>query len=221
MKRSLLDFAGIRRWLDGKGVLVQGPAGPPRVALTFDDGPHPIHTPRLLRILESHGIPATFFLSGSRARRHPAIVGAIAAAGHQVGTHGHHHFPWTLRPWLRRDLEASITAITDAGAPRPTVARPPFGWLDDRVLRICAELGLRVALGDVYVRDTTRPGTLEIVRRVERRVVPGSVIILHDGGWRDGVDREQTLSALEDLVPRIRQRGWGFARLDDWAPARR
>ena len=71
-----------------------------------------------------------------------------------------------------------------------------------------------MALGDVYVRDTTRPGTGEIVRRAQRRIRPGSVIILHDSGWRLGVDREQTLAAVESLVPWIRSQGLDLDRLD-------
>jgi len=214
VKQSLLDFATVRRWLQRRGVLVRGPSDPPRVALTFDDGPHPTITPRLLDRLAAWDVPATFFLLGTRARRHPAVVRAITDGGHQIGTHGHRHLPWTLQPWLAHDLRTSLEAIVDAGAPRPTVARPPFGWLNDPVLRTCAGMGLRVALGDVYPRDTTRPGIASIVGRIQRRTRAGSVIILHDSGWRDGVDREQTLAALETLVPWIRDEGWGFTRLD-------
>lgn len=184
------------------------------LALTFDDGPHPVHTPHLLSVLREHGVTAVFCLWGAHALDHPEIVRAIVADGHQLGNHGMHHDDMTDWPAerVRADLAETTAAIRAAvpGAPIPYF-RAPFGrW--GCTPEVARGLGM-VPLGwRVEAEDWEPPGTAELVHRVESRLTPGSVVLLHDGGG----DRSQTVEAVAALLPRLTARGWHFS-----GPARR
>jgi peptidoglycan-N-acetylglucosamine deacetylase len=184
------------------------------VALTFDDGPHPVHTPRLLSVLREHGVTAVFCLWGAHALAHPEIVRAIVADGHALGNHAMHHDDMTDWPAerVRADLEATSAAIRAAvpGAAVPYFRAPYGRWgCSPEVAR---RLGM-VPLGwRLAVEDWEPPGTAELLRRLETGITPGSVVLLHDGGG----DRGQTVEAVDLLVPRLRSRGWRFTQ-----PARR
>ncbi|MFG1805573.1 polysaccharide deacetylase family protein [Streptomyces sp. NPDC049040] len=184
------------------------------LALTFDDGPHPVHTPHLLSVLREHKVTAVFCLWGAHALAHPEIVREIVADGHQLGNHGMHHDDMADWPAerVRADLESTTAAIRAAvpGVPVPYF-RAPFGsW--GRTPEVARELDM-VPLGwRVAAEDWELPGTEVLVRRVETRLSPGAVVLLHDGGG----DRSQTVEAVARLLPRLTARGWRFTD-----PARR
>ncbi len=172
------------------------------LVLTFDDGPGPTLTPKLLRLLASHGARATFFLTGFRARRHPEVVDAVVTAGHEVGCHGHDHVnAWRCWPW--RAVADITNGYRDLArwVPPDGPFRPPFGKMTPLTL---AALGRRgapigwwtIAAGDVR-RDPPPPGTA-----AERAVRDGGgVILLHDfdggGQERDSFVIEATTRLLE------------------------
>lgn len=178
------------------------------LSLTFDDGPHPVHTPRLLEVLRRHGVTAVFCLWGEHALAHPEIVRAIAADGHLLGNHGMRHDDMSDWPAerVRADLEATSAAVRAAA---PDVAIPyfraPYGsWgCSPEVARSLGmvPLGWRLAVG-----DWEPPGVPELVRRVEEGLTPGAVVLLHDGGG----DRGSTVDAVALLLPRLAARGWRF-----------
>jgi peptidoglycan/xylan/chitin deacetylase (PgdA/CDA1 family) len=178
------------------------------LALTFDDGPDPVHTPHLLSVLREHGVTAVFCLWGAHALAHPEIVREIVADGHTLGNHGMHHDDMADWPAdrVRADLEATTAAIRAAvpDAPIPYF-RAPFGsW--GGTPEVARTLGM-VPLGwRVSVEDWEPPGTAELVRRVESRLTPGAVLLLHDAGG----DRSQTVEAVACLLPRLTARGWHF-----------
>lgn len=184
------------------------------LALTFDDGPHPVHTPHLLSVLREHGVTAVFCLWGAHALDHPEIVREIVADGHLLGNHGMHHDDMT--DWSRErvgdDLERTSAAIRAAVPDVPIpYFRAPYGrW--GRTPEVARRLGM-VPLGwRVAAEDWEPPGTGELVARVESRLTPGAVVLLHDGGG----DRTQTVEAVAELLPRLTARGWRFT-----GPARR
>jgi len=175
-------------------------------ALTFDDGPSRRHTPRLLEQLERHGCPATFFVLGRHARHSPRLLERMAAAGHEIGNHTYNHIYLNLCPnWLaRRDIVRTGELIEGITGTRPQLLRPPTGWFNQRILRLIDKLGYKTVLGDVYPRDPRRPGTQRIVELVMRHVQPGSIIILHDSSSWGDFDRSQTLEAVDQIVPRLK-----------------
>lgn len=180
-----------------------------RFALTFDDGPSPRNTPRLLELLAREGARATFFVLGRHVRRAPELLSRVVAEGHEVGLHGDGHWPLpllhpeeSLRQWRR--AEASIQA---AAGVTPRFYRPPFGWLHPSQARLVAERGYTPVLGDVYPEDPRRPGVERIVRRVDPRLTAGSILILHDASALGDVDRGQTIDAVQQILTRARARG--------------
>ncbi|MFD8598336.1 polysaccharide deacetylase family protein [Kitasatospora sp. NPDC059646] len=194
----------------------------PVVALTFDDGPHPPYTGRILDVLDRYAVPATFFCVGLHALAHPAELERIAAAGHQIANHSWSHpylpdlSPGELLAQLARTDEAIDTVVgTAAGAAGRAghgrrMFRPPYGSHTPDMLRRLTESGDTVVLWDVEASDWTLPGTEAITRALLDRSRPGSVILLHDGGG----DRSQTAEALPGVIEGLLARGYGFARVD-------
>ncbi|QBI54961.1 polysaccharide deacetylase family protein [Streptomonospora litoralis] len=184
------------------------------VALTFDDGPDPDDTPRLLGVLREHRVKAVFCLWGEHVRQHPEIVRRIAAAGHTLCNHTMRHDD--MSTWspadIRADLRATNDAIRDA-VPHARIPyfRAPYGaW--GQTPEVSAELGMQPLGWSLAVEDWVPPGTDELVRRLEEGITPRSVVLLHDGGG----DRSQTVAAVDRIIPGLRADGWHFAR-----PARR
>lgn len=179
-----------------------------RLALTFDDGPNPPDTTRLLAVLRAHGVRAVFFLCGDPALAHPEVVRAIAADGHILGNHSMHHDDMSGWPpeRIRADLLRTNAAIR-AAAPGVSIPyfRAPYGsW--GRSPEVARDLGMWSLGWRLAIGDWEPPGTDELVRRLTDGAAPGSVILMHDGGG----DRGQTVSAVERFVPRFRALGWSF-----------
>ncbi|GAA3040998.1 polysaccharide deacetylase family protein [Kitasatospora albolonga] len=186
----------------------------PTVALTFDDGPHPEHTPRVLELLGGYGIRAAFFCIGLHALAHPELVRRIVAEGHVLGNHtwSHAYLPDLGPAGLRHQLGSTGEALAEAsGAGLPTLMRPPYGGRSPELMERVAELGLTTVLWDVETNDWARPGAEVIADRVLRQVRPGSVVLMHDGGG----DRSQTVAALPLVVDGLRRRGYRFVTPDE------
>ncbi|HEX9641499.1 MAG TPA: polysaccharide deacetylase family protein [Candidatus Krumholzibacteria bacterium] len=213
MSPTLLHVDAVRRHL-GDRLLCSLPAAGKFVALSFDDGPSPRNTLRLLDLLARYETVATFFLVGRRARAFPEIVRAILAGGHEIGNHGYHHVPLPFLPnaGIRRELERTEDAIQLAAEHRPEYFRPPMGWFNARVLAVARQLGYRPVLGSIHPEDSRQPRAGTLVERIRERLEDGSILMLHDGGWRVSADRSQTLAAVEvllrDLLPELGYR-WG------------
>ena len=188
--------------------LVESVPGERSLCLTFDDGPNPIDTPRLLAVLHRHRVPAVFFLLGHAALDHPELVRAIVADGHALGNHGMRHDD--LSHWPKERIEAELRATTEAihsATPGSVVGyfRAPYGrW--GHSPEVAAALGLRPLGWRLAVADWEPPGTPVLIERITSGVTPGAVVLLHDGGG----DRRQTVEAVDAVIPRLRAAGWSF-----------
>ncbi|ARQ72567.1 polysaccharide deacetylase family protein [Streptomyces marincola] len=181
-----------------------------RLALTFDDGPHPTWTPQILGLLRQHGVPATFFVLGENAVWQPDLLRAIAADGHLVANHSYDHprFDRLPRDEVRAQLGRTSEVIENAlGAP-PGWARAPYGLWTAVSLEICGELAMKPLDWSVDTDDWRRPGSAKIADNLMRRAHPGGIVLAHDGGG----DRAQTVTALRDCLPRLRERGYELVR---------
>jgi peptidoglycan/xylan/chitin deacetylase (PgdA/CDA1 family) len=178
------------------------------VSLTFDDGPNPADTPRLLDVLRGHQVTAVFCLQGDQVERHPEVVRRIAAAGHTLCNHSMHHddmSAWTPER-IAADLRETNVAIRRA-VPHARIPyfRAPYGaW--GQTPAVAASLGMRPLGWRLAVADWETPGAGELVRRLERGITPGAVVLLHDGGG----DRSQTVAAVEQVIPTLKARHYRF-----------
>ncbi|WP_027928617.1 bifunctional polysaccharide deacetylase/glycosyltransferase family 2 protein [Amycolatopsis thermoflava] len=190
------------------------------IALTFDDGPDPVWTPRILDALDRNDAKATFFVTGARAAQYPDLVREILARGHEIGNHTASHTDLSTASGFRADLEIRTTDLVLAGTAGviPALVRPPYSstpdGLDDRDWAAAQRLGADgklVVLSDVDSQDWRRPGADAIVANATPAGNAGAVVLMHDGGG----DRAQTVEALDRLIPELRSRGWTFGTVSE------
>ena len=181
------------------------------VFLTFDDGPHPQFTPRVLDVLGNLQVIATFFLVGARTREFPDVVERIVREGHAVGNHSYDHRPMALRrrDWIREQLRSTQQCIRQIVGVPPVWFRPPYGLFDANLLRVAEETGVKVVIWSVVPYDTTALNCRSVVERVLRKAHAGDIIDLHDGHARSAC----VLDALPSIVTGLRDRGLGFRPL--------
>lgn len=197
-------------------VLARLPAGGRRVALTFDDGPNPVATPRILDVLEREQVHATFFMLGRHVERWPLLARRVIDDGHQPGNHGYHHRKLHFRgpAYVRLDLALGTDAIEQATSRRPAHFRAPHGFRSPWVSRIARELGQRTVGWTLGVWDSDRPGADEITGRAVDGCRAGTILLLHDGDGYDAAgDRTQTADALPQIIAGLRARGFQFVTL--------
>ncbi len=187
-----------------------------QIALTFDDGPDPVWTPKILDLLAAHQAKATFFVIGARVNRYPELTRRILAEGHEVGSHTFTHAEIASVPRWRRGLEMALTGNAIAGATgyQTTLFRPPFSSQPDALtaadlttLREVGEQGYVAVLADLDTRDWQRPGAQQIVKAATPEAGRGAVVLMHDGGG----DRAQTIEALNQLIPQLKAQGYQFS----------
>lgn len=174
------------------------------VYLTFDDGPHPTWTPKMLAVLRKYGVRAVFFEVGQNVATYPSTTRAVRSAGHLVGNHTWSHPNLTLLS--SSAVTSQLNRMESALGYRPRCVRPPYGATNSRIRSIIEARGQRQILWTVDPRDWARPGTTTIVNRVLANVRDGSRVLLHDGGG----DRSQTVAAVDLLIPKLRARGYAI-----------
>ena len=177
------------------------------IALTFDDGPHPTHTPRLLDILKQRNVKATFYVIGSNVSRHPHIVRRILAEGHEIGNHTQNH-P-NLSPMsddgVRRELNGVISAMQNA-APnyRMNTMRPPYGALKQSQREwIFREYGYPTIMWSVDPEDWRRPGPSVVTQRILSNTRSGGIVLAHD-------IHGPTIDAMPATIDGLLGRGFRF-----------
>lgn len=188
------------------------------LALTFDDGPNPSATARILELLDRHRATATFFLIGHFARQCPSLVKAIAGQGHAIGNHtdSHRNTLWLSTQQIVTELVSCQDSIGEITGSLPTLMRPPFGFRGPQLNAAVERSGLRrVVMWSVMGRDWTRRGQRRLVERLGR-ASGGDIVVLHDGDHRTlGADRSETVRALEYWLPRWQDAGLRLASLND------
>lgn len=185
----------------------RGPRGRRRVAITFDDGPNEPYTGQILDLLARHGARATFFVLGQAALRHPETVRRIVAEGHALGTHTHDHFKLHLLSPRRiaEQVDRGEAALRAIGVRGHGLFRAPHGLKSPFLPGILRRRGLRLIAWTDGVWDTDRPGAQVIARRALAKLRDGAILLLHDG--KPGLDRAQTVQALEAILIACRERG--------------
>jgi len=177
------------------------------VALTFDDGPDPEVTPRVLDLLDRHHAVASFFCIGERAAAHPQLVREIVARGHAVENHGHRHgyaFSFQGPRRMRSEIAAAQRAIADAGGVAPAFFRAPYGVRSPLLDRVLGDLGLRYVSWRWRGFDAVDRDAARVLRRLTKKVAAGDVLLLHDGNTLSRRAQDSTaLRVLPSLLERL------------------
>ena len=181
------------------------------VALTFDDGPHPELTPRILDLLDAHGAKATFFVIGEKVPGNEALLARMSAAGHELANHMDADQPSAVLPAAEFARQLSRVDALIRPADGEKWFRPGSGWFHGRMLRQLDEHGYRLSLGSIYPHDTLLPSARFAARFILKRLFAGGVIILHEGRS----DRMRTLRVLERILPAIKSRGFAILTLSE------
>jgi peptidoglycan/xylan/chitin deacetylase (PgdA/CDA1 family) len=198
-------------------IIKQGKAPGKKICLTFDDGPDPLNTPVLLKILQTAAIPAAFFLVGRKAEKYPELVEAIKAGGHEIAAHTYYHRHAYLM-FLKKSLatitrgKTAIEAITG----QPLVYfRPPWGALNLFQYLFLKKMRCQVVLWTANARDwDIRTGPDQIRERLKVKTAPGSIIVLHDSGGDPGAPQNM-LQALPEIIADFQANGYRFVSLQE------
>ena len=179
----------------------------PWVALTFDDGPHPVATPRILDVLAGHGAHATFFMVGSSARRYPELVERVAAAGHAIGHHTLDHVSLVGldRAARRRQILGGAAAIGPLCSP---LFRPPYGHLDLATWWLARRHGHDVIAWSGHAFDWKAQDVATLAGRLRAAMKPGAIVLLHDApqaGDAEGDGRDRLVAALDTVLGEVTQ----------------
>jgi peptidoglycan/xylan/chitin deacetylase (PgdA/CDA1 family) len=192
--------------------VVRGPAGARGVALTFDDGPDPVHTRAVLDALDAGGVTATFFVIGKKAEAQPELVKEIVARGHEVGLHSYaHHRLFALRSerWVKRDLERGAKVLETILGKRPLLFRPPIGHTNPMIARVVDAMDMTMVGWSVGARDGIRGAKPEAVAaRVRAGLRDGAIVLMHDAAER-GDYVPTAARALPEILEAVKE-----ARLD-------
>ena len=194
----------------------RAPGAGRRIALTFDDGPDPEWTPRVLSLLAARDVRATFFLVGERAARAPHTVSAIAGAGHEVASHGwSHRSLWLCGPRrTAEEIDRAHATLTDlAGAP-PRLFRPPWGMVNAAMFPILRARDLRPVFWSIQPEGLRAAPAEAQASYVIRRAHPGAIVDLHDAeGTPDAPAR--LVAALPAMIDGLRAAGYALTTVSD------
>jgi peptidoglycan/xylan/chitin deacetylase (PgdA/CDA1 family) len=192
--------------------VLDGPAFPSHaVALTLDDGPHPVWTPKVLKLLDKYHVPATFCLIGNQVRGHESVARSVVAAGHNVANHTYSHLtdlPTVSSAEMNKEIGWAQDKIHTATGFTPRLMRSPGGGWSPELLAKTAQAGLVPIDWSDDPRDWSRPGVESIVSHL-MAAKPGQILLCHDGGG----DRSQTYAALQTVIPALLAKGYTFVSL--------
>ncbi|MFJ7100349.1 polysaccharide deacetylase family protein [Streptomyces albogriseolus] len=191
-----------------------------RLVLTFDDGPDPTWTPKVLDVLKKHDAHAVFFVTGTMASRYPDLVQRMVDEGHELGLHTFNHPDLSLQSKKRIDWELSQNqlALTGAAGIRTSLFRPPYSSfsaaMDNESWPVTEYIGSRgylTVVNNTDSEDWKRPGVDEIIRRATPENGKGAIVLMHDSGG----DRSQTVAALDRFLPDLKAKGYEFDNLTE------
>lgn len=219
-------FAYASRWPGSRifGTALVAPRGAADLALTFDDGPNPIWTPRLLALLADHSVKATFFLLGSRAKQEPALVRRIAAEGHLIGNHSWSHPNLSLQSAkrIREELAQTSETLEQITGKQVRYFRPPFGARRPAVFHIARSLGLTTVLWNAMTSDWSEPSPDRITRNLTSKIDAltqrgwAANVVLHDGGHLDPAAERGASVMAAGMIASHYGKARRFVTLETW-----
>ena len=208
----LTPFGGTVSAMDPRGVYHVDTAEK-KIALTFDDGPHPRYTDAILKILAENDIKATFFEIGINIKQYSTTTRHVIAAGHEIGNHTYSHT--TMRHLSGKELQAEIEQtdrlLQELGYEPVSLFRPPQGICTDVLFDVMSSTGKRAILWNIDTLDWAHRSSDEIVREIEKHVGGGDIILFHD--YISG--ENTTIPAIKKLIPALKARGYQFVTVSE------
>ncbi|HET7559729.1 MAG TPA: polysaccharide deacetylase family protein [Limnochordia bacterium] len=183
------------------------------LALTFDDGPDPSITPRILETLKRHGVHATFFVLGARAQEYPQVIRQLLDDGNEIANHGFTHSYRINSPaTVRNEIERTQSVIQQATGVSTQFFRPPGGIHNPMVVKAAASVGHRVIMWswNQDTKDWAHPGAKRIAAHILANARPGDIVLLHDGPGQ-----QQTADALDEVITGLQARHYRLVTIGE------
>ncbi len=185
-----------------------------RIALTFDDGPHPKFTKQIIDILQEYSIKATFFVTGENAEKEPNLIKEIIANGNEIGNHSYSHKSLFLKFYkeIETEIKKTDSILRNLGVKGAIHYRPPFGRFFLTTLIVLSKMHKKLILWNLGPKDFKAKSSEEIYLKILKNVFPGSIILLHDGNG----DRTKTIIALQKIIPELLSQGYIFETISEF-----
>ena len=217
--RRLLSFLLVVLFLFSLPLSVQAKSGfshggrnSKKIALSFDDGPHPVFTPKILALLARYNVKATFFMIGVNVTQYPQIARSVYAAGHEIGNHTytHPHMKEISTATLKEEILKTEEALCANGIPKPHLFRPPEGFRSSEQAKMIDEEGYQMVIWSLDTHDWQGKPPGEIVSVVLNGIQGGDVLLFHDFA-----SKKNTITALERLIPELLKDGYEFVTVSE------
>jgi len=192
------------------------------VALTYDDGPDPVTTPKLIKILDHYHIKATFFMVGSRMEKYPDIVKEVLNHGHLIANHTYTH-PWDIKrdsaAQMASEMKRCQATILKLTSKRAHLFRPPRGLVGGGVTTVASAAGYKTILWTICADHHDAPTPELMAKRVLDHIIPGAIVLAHDGSIRDLKtgklpDRSKDIAATPLIIQGLQKMGYRFVTVD-------
>ncbi len=184
-----------------------------KIALTFDDGPHPTKTAKILDILDKYGIKATFFVIGANVEYYPELVAEEAARGHEIANHSYSHTKLSkcTETEIKSEIERTDLAVKKAAGVTPKLFRPPEGAYSENIVKVATDMGKSTIIWTVDTLDWAKTSHNVIVENIKTNVTSGSIILFHDFTCKEA----HTIEALETIIPYLQSQGYQFVTVSE------
>ncbi len=219
MRRLVVFFVaisiafGFNFTAEAKNGFSHGERGGKRIALSFDDGPHPTFTPKILSLLEKYGVKATFFMIGCNVALYPSVAKAVSEQGHEIGNHtySHPHMREISLERLKEEVRKTESVLEANGIEKPKLFRPPEGFRSQEQVKALENAGYQTIIWSLDTHDWQGKAADEIVSVVLDGVQGGDVLLFHDYTARHNT----TITALEHLIPKLLKDGYEFVTVSE------
>lgn len=191
-----------------------------RVALTFDDGPSPVWTSKILDELKKSGVKATFFMVGHHVQKYPDVARRVAEEGHTIGNHGYAHsvLLYYTPPEIEEEIKYTEHVIRETTGRTTKIFRPPKAWLSKSIKEKIKSMGYDVVLWSLNSKDWVSFNHRDIVRYLAKRVKNGDILLFHDSGnvfTTEGGNRNQTVKSISLLARTLQEKGFEFVSVEE------
>jgi peptidoglycan-N-acetylglucosamine deacetylase len=184
------------------------------VAITFDDGPHPLYTSDILDVLANYNAKATFFVLGAHAKKYSGLIYRQFREGHEIANHTYNHkYHFTSSKELKKEIDDTAEIIYEITGTKPALFRPVGGTYNDVTINTAVNSGNHVVLWSWHQdpEDWKNPSVNRITNHILKNISPGDIILLHDAGG----DRSRTVESLKRILPQLTREGYKFVTVSE------